>query len=122
MGSHPINLVFRFFLELVTLFSMGLWAWRQGDGWLRFILAVGVPLLFAVLWGVFAVPDDPSRSGAAPIPVPGLLRLFLELIFFTVGVWMLRQSGYQSTSIVLGLAIIIHYILSYDRIMWLLQR
>ena len=36
--------------------------------------------------GVFAVPDDPSRSGSAPIAVPGLARLTLEAAVFGVGI------------------------------------
>ena len=68
MGSHPINLALRFLLELSALFAMGVWGWRYSEGWLRFVLALSIPIIAAVLWGTFAVPDDPSRSGGAPIP------------------------------------------------------
>jgi len=122
MGSHPINLALRFALELAALAIMGFWGWRQGEGWLRFILAVSVPLVFAVLWGVFAVPDDPSRSGSAPIPVPGLLRLLLELAFFTLGAWMLHRLGFAQYAAVFYLTVVFHYLISYDRISWLLRQ
>ncbi|WP_280456932.1 DUF2568 domain-containing protein, partial [Nocardia carnea] len=37
----------------------------------RWLLVVLLPVVAAAAWGVFAVPDDPSRSGAAPVAVPG---------------------------------------------------
>ena len=80
-GSNPVNLAVRFILELTGLFSFGLWGWNQADGILRFVLAFGIPTVAAALWGTFAVVDDPSRSGKAVIPVNGILRLFLEVIY-----------------------------------------
>jgi len=120
VGSHPLNLALRFLLELVALFSMSMWGWRTGEGWMRWVLAASIPIVAALLWGVFAVPDDPSRSGSAPIPVPGLLRLALEAAVFAVGVWALRDTGFLRSSLVFGLIVLIHYALSYDRIGWLL--
>ena len=76
----------------------------------------------AVLWGVFAVADDPSRSGAAPIPVPGLVRLALEAAVFGVGIWALKDSGFTRASLALGVVVVVHYAISYDRIAWLLDR
>jgi hypothetical protein len=122
MGSHPINLAFRFFLEIVALLAMGYWGWTQHDGVMRFVWALGLPLLSAVVWGTFAVPDDPSRSGKAPVPVPGVIRLILELIVFTLGAWCLYDSGLDVWGLVFGLAVIIHYALSYDRVLWLVKR
>jgi hypothetical protein len=81
MGSHPINLILRFILELAALTGMSIWGWKQSDGWFRFVLAIGIPIIAAAIWGTFAVPDDPSRSGKAPVVVPGLLRLGVELVF-----------------------------------------
>ena len=74
MGKHPINLIFRFLLELVALFSFGLWGW-QADNPLRWLLVVLLPVGAAVMWGTLNVPNDPSRSGKAPIIVPGWFRL-----------------------------------------------
>jgi hypothetical protein len=63
LGSNPINLAVRFILEIIGLVALGWWGWNQADGIARFALALGIPLLAAALWGTFAVPDDPSRSG-----------------------------------------------------------
>ena len=122
MGSHPLNLAFRFLLELALLITAGAWGWNTGDEWVRFVLALGVPVSMAAIWGIFAVPDDPSRSGNAPIATNGLLRLIIELCLFGSGVWMLYDMGKSSLCIVMASCVIIHYALSYDRISWLLKR
>jgi len=121
MGSNPINLTIRFLLELSALLAMGFWGWRQGEGLFRFVLAIGIPLIAAVLWGTFAVPDDPSRSGKAPVPVPGIVRLVLELAVFAFATWALYNTGAIQLSWILGVATLIHYALSYDRLWWLIK-
>jgi hypothetical protein len=63
MGYHPINLALRFLLELAALYFIGRWGWVQYDGIWRYILAIGLPLVAATIWGVFRVPDD----GGAPV-------------------------------------------------------
>ena len=122
MGSHPINLALRFLLEIAALIAMGVWGWRQGEGWLRILLAIGIPIIAAVLWGTFAVPDDPSRSGKAPIVTLGILRLILELVFFAFASWALWDAGYVSLGWTLGIVVILHYIVSYDRVLWLIKK
>lgn len=51
MGSHPINLAIRFLLEVSALIAMGMWGWRQSEGWVRLLLALSIPLIAAVVWG-----------------------------------------------------------------------
>lgn len=122
MGSHPINLAIRFFLEIAALWSLGFWGWRSGAGWQRLVLALVLPIIAAALWGVFAVPGDPSRSGSAVIAVPGVLRLALELGIFALGTWALHDSGFTRASWVLGIIVALHYLTSYDRISWLVRQ
>jgi hypothetical protein len=121
MGSHPINLAFRFLLEVAALLAIGYWGWSASTGGLRFVLAFGLPIMAAVLWGTFRVPNDASSSGKAPVPIPGILRLLLELAYFAFAVWGLYDAGAVRLSWVLGLAVVVHYALSYDRISWLIQ-
>lgn len=109
-------------LELIALAAMGLWAWKQSDNWMRFVLVLGVPIIAAAIWGTFAVPDDPSRSGAAPIVVSGIVRLAIEFAFFGFAVWIFYDLGYLRFSWILGIVITLHYVISYDRILWLLRR
>jgi hypothetical protein len=113
MGTHPVNLAFRFLLELSALCIMGLWGWRQRDDGLRIAVA---------LWGVFAVPNDPSRSGSAPVPVPGVLRLALECGFFGFATWALDDLGFARLAAIFGTSALLHYLLSYDRIGWLIRQ
>ena len=122
MGSHPINLAIRFLLEWSALLALGVWGWQQHEGWLRFVLALSIPVLAALLWGIFAVPKDPSRSGKAPIAVPGMIRLALELAIFAVATWALYASGAVALSWILGIVVAIHYVISSDRIQWLIEQ
>ena len=122
MAYHPLNLVIRFLLELLALLSFGLWAWRTQDGWIRLALVVVLPLCAATAWGVFAVPDDPSRSGSAPIPVPGLARLILELGFFGLAGWALHATGLPRLALSFLVLVASHYAISVERIQWLLGR
>lgn len=122
MGAHPINLTVRFLLELIALFVFSLWGYEMAQGWIGYALAILLPILSAVVWGVFAVPNDPSRSGRAPIPVPGIIRLIIELLFFGSAAWALAALGYTWYFRVFASVVVIHYIISYDRILWLLKR
>jgi len=122
MGSNPLNLAARFILEMGGLVALGWWGWNQALGILRFVLALGVPILAAVLWGTFAVPDDPSRSGEARVPVPGIIRLLLELAFFGSATWSLFATGLTTLGWIYGIAVFIHYVISYDRVSWLIPQ
>ncbi len=122
MGSNPINLAVRFILEIIGLVALGWWGWNQGEGIVRFVLALGIPLLAAVLWGTFAVPNDPSRSAEAKVPVPGIVRLLLELAFFVLATWALFATNLTALGWIFGIAALIHYVLSYDRIVWLVRQ
>ena len=119
MGTHPANLVVRFLLELSALCVMGLWGWHRRDDGLRILVALAIPLLAAALWGTFAVPHDPTRSGSAPIPVSGILRLALECGFFGFAIWALSDLKFARLAAIFGAAVAVHYALSYDRIRWM---
>jgi hypothetical protein len=122
MGSHPLNLALRFLLEIAALVAIGYWGFSQHTGIWRFVIGIGGPLVAAVLWGALAVPDDPRRSGKAPVPVSGVLRLVLELSLFGFAVWALYDAGSPVLALILGIITIVHYALSYDRVAWLLRQ
>jgi len=122
MAYHPLNLALRFLLELVALLAIGYWGWANFGGGLRIVAAIGLPLIAAVLWATFAVPGDRSRSGKAPVPVPGVVRLGLELALFAVAVWALYAAGQTTLGLILAVVVIIHYLLSVDRISWLVKQ
>ena len=66
--------------------------------------------------------DDPSRSGKAPVPVSGFVRLILELVFFALAAYALFSIGNENTASIFAGAVVFHYLISYDRIGWLMQQ
>lgn len=121
MGNHPFNLFIRFLLEISALIIVGIWGWKIGEGWMQYLLGLGLPIVLASIWGIFAAPNDPSRSGSAPIPTPGLVRLLIEVIFFGLAFWALYDLSLHGLSFVYAIAVVVHYAVSYDRIRWLLS-
>jgi hypothetical protein len=120
MAQHPLNLAFRFLLELSALGFAGFWGWKTWDtGFRRYLLSIFVVVLLAVLWGTFRVPGDP---GKAPVAIPGLSRLLLEMFFFSVATWAAYVSVSPRAGLIFGALVLIHYLLSYDRILWLLKQ
>jgi len=122
MGSNPINLGVRLILELLALVAFGIWGWNALDGVMRYVLAIGLPILAAAIWGTFAVLDDPSRSGNAPVPVSGILRLILELVFFALAAYSLFLTGNEQYAWIFAVVVLAHYAISYDRIAWLVKQ
>jgi hypothetical protein len=121
MSLHPLNLAVRFVLEIAALVAIGYWSFHEHTGILQFVLGLGLPLLAAAAWGIFAVPGDRTRSGDAPVPVPGALRLLLELALFALASWALYDAGNTVLALILAGITAVHYALSYDRIGRLLR-
>ena len=117
-GSKRWNLMLRFILELWALAALAMW------GWLTYgmIAAIIAPVAAAALWGVFAVPDDPSRSGKTVVPVPGWLRLLLELAILYGASWALYSVDQVLLAAVLSASITFHYLVSVDRLAWLVKQ
>ena len=122
MESHPLNLALRFLLEISALVAIGYWGFSQHTGIWRFLLGFGLPVIAAAIWATFAVPDDPSRSGRAPVPIPGVLRLVLELALFSLAAWALHDVSRSVLALIMLGLTIVHYALSYDRVAWLLRQ
>ncbi|HEY9261994.1 YrdB family protein [Chitinophaga sp.] len=118
MNTHPINLTVRFLLEIIMLIVLGCWGWRLGSDGLRYLLAAGLPLAAALLWGYFRIPNDPKP---APIAIPGPARLLLEWVLFGLAVYGLRELGHPSLSMWLAIIVVVHYAVSYDRTWVMLQ-
>jgi len=119
MGQSPVNLALRFILELAALYFIGRWGWTQFDGGLRVLPAIGLPLLAAIIWGTFRVPGD---GGEPRVRVPGVLRLAIEAVFFGFATWTLFGSGAPATGWVFGGITLLHYLISYDRLAWLVKQ
>ena len=116
------NLGLRFVLELGALAGLATTAWRLSDGAWRWIGAVGLPIAAAVLWVTFNVPDDPSRSGEAPVEVGGATRLVVELAVLCAGTAGLLWRGPRWAGVVMLAGLVAHYAASAERISWLLDQ
>ncbi len=70
------NLALRFLLELCMLAALGYWGIQIGQGTLaKIALGVGVPLLVAVVWGVFCAPKAAKRLQGPALPLAELVLL-----------------------------------------------
>jgi hypothetical protein len=119
---HPLNGALRFVLELVMFGSLGWWGRSLADGAVGWFSGVAIALAAAALWGVFNVPGDPSRSGKAPVVVPGWLRLVVELGLFAASVAALGVVGSPAVAAAFGLLVVAHYLWYRSRLTWLLGR
>ncbi len=115
------NLALRFLLEIAALTGLATAAWTVGSGLVRWVAVVAVPIAAAVVWGRFNVLDDPSRSGAAPIEVSGWVRLALEVVILGGGAAAVAFATRPELGMVFALAILGHYLASWDRIEWLVR-
>jgi hypothetical protein len=114
------NLALRFGLEIGALFGLGAAAWKLTPGWFRWVLAIVVPVAAAIVWGVFNVLGDPSRSGGAPVEVHGWIRLALELAILLAGAAGMWIAFRHEIGIAFAILIVVHYAMSWNRIQWLI--
>lgn len=120
MSLKTINLGFHFLLELAALGALAYWGFATSEGWLmKIMLGVGAPLLGAVIWGVFRVPNDP---GPAVVAVPGLVRLIIEWGLFGLAAAGLFAAGARTWGWMFLIAAAINYAIMYERVLWLLRR
>jgi len=107
-------------MEMTSLLAAGLWGYHWAVD--SYLIGIGLPIAMMVIWAVFAVPGDRSRSGNAPVPIPGILRLLLELSFFGFGTWAFFDLGNSYIGLVFGVIVFAHYIISLKRVSWLLRQ
>jgi hypothetical protein len=121
MGSNPVVLGVRFLLEVVGLYAFGLWGWYVGSGgFAGLVLAIGLPLIVAVIWAVFGAKDDKAR-GAPVVAVPGKVRLVIELIVFVTATLAFFAAQAQIAGLIYGVVALLQNLVAYDRIGWLLS-
>ena len=126
-GIDTSSTLVRATLGLHLLIEIGLFAGivaaasMNYDGTTVWIASVVGIIATAAIWGVFAVPNDPSRSGKTVVVTSGLVRLVIELsLFGVVTAWLAIGEGYIP-AVVLGGATVVHYVSWPARIRWLLR-
>lgn len=123
MSEHPVNLGFRFILEIAAVSALAFWGWAWG-GWYRWPLAIAIAVTAMAVWAIFRTPGD-GTSGAGLVATAGPLRLALELALFSLAVVALLTAHANDRAtwfaVILAAAVLVHYVLSWDRIRWLLS-
>lgn len=106
------NMALMFVLELSVLASAGYWGFTVGAGWASKLLAgLGAPALFVAAWALFG-----AGGGAnAVIPLTGLARAALEILWFGGGALALHAAGRAFPAAVLAIAFVVNAVL---RIVW----
>jgi hypothetical protein len=121
MSQNPLNLTLRFILEICALVAIGYGGWHAAEGFWRYLLAIGLPLIAATLWGMFRTPNEPHAPQHSTRAVSGWVRLLIEALVFGGGAWGLFSSGATTLGWVYSTVVILHYAASYDRVVWLLR-
>lgn len=118
MSQNPINLAVRFALEICMLVALGMWGRQQQEGWKGIVLAILLPLIAASLWGIFRPAGDPGKG---LVNTPGIIRLLIEVLLFSTAVWATFDLNHKTAGLVFGIVLVLHYALSYDRVLWLIK-
>lgn len=118
----PAQAGFRFLIEVVALICWGLVGWQVTDGTARWLLVIALPLAAAITWGTFRAPDDHSANGESPVPVNGIVRLFIELDILLGAAVLVTVVWRPFVGAALGVAVLIHYAMTIDRVRWLLAQ
>ena len=101
------NLTLRFPLELCTLIALGYWGFKTGSRAIAKVsLGIGCPLVAAVVWGVFVAPR-------APVKLPGILFLLLQVLVFGSAAVALAATGQRTLALVFAVVVVINAILMY---------
>ena len=111
----------RFLLELATLGCLGYFGYNLSETTLvRLVLAILLPAAAMTLWVVFRTPGDESAGTAAIVPVPGWIRLILEISLFLVAAAGAWWAGSRIAAEILLTFATLHYVVTWQRVRWLL--
>lgn len=98
---RPANLAAKFVLELAALAAFAYWGSTVASGIAAVIIAVGAPLVVAVLWGWFAAPRAKRR-----LPMPA--RVPFELGVFALATIALAAASATLAAVVFASAVLIN--------------
>lgn len=122
MQNNQSKYYVRFVLEVIALLYLGWWGNGLAAGWWGVLAALAIVGIAMLLWGVFNVPGDPSRSGKAPVKVSGILRLAIEFLIFGVATFALFAVTHWVFAALYATAVVAHYIHTKSRVIWILKR
>src|SRR5450432_3627212 len=99
------NLGLAFLLELGGLASLAYWGYQTNDGPIRLVLAVGMPLLLAVIWGLFLSPKP-------TVELPQVLTTPLRPAVLLVSAAALATTGQPVLGGIFSVAIVVSSVLA----------
>ncbi|WP_338870508.1 YrdB family protein [Spirosoma sp. SC4-14] len=101
-----LNQAVYFLLELCMLGAFGYAGFQNSQHpYGKYLLAIGLPLLAAAVWGVFAAPRSTHQLGFP-------YRTLFVLAIFGLAFFMLYQTGYSRLAITLGILAVISELIS----------
>jgi hypothetical protein len=100
------NLMLAFLLELCALAALGYWGFHTGMGIGKFILAVGAPVVFAIIWAIAIAPKSVLR-----LPGPLSFILGVALLLLTDG--LLAAAGAAVLAVAFAIVILLNAALRY---------
>jgi Na+-translocating ferredoxin:NAD+ oxidoreductase RnfD subunit len=101
------NLALTFLLELALLAAFGYWGFQSGGSTLlKILLGIGVPLLVALIWGVFMAPNSRRR-------LQGGAYLALKALLFGLAVAALIAAGETTLGAAFAVVVVINTVLLY---------
>lgn len=102
-----INTGLSFLLELLVLVIFGYFGYQLNlPGWARVLAAASIPLVFAILWGIFAAPNSGRR-------LTGMSLLAFKIVVFGAAILALYYLGYLSPAIILSVIVVINLTLEF---------
>jgi len=100
-----LNLGIRFLLELCILVILGYWGFRTGGQTMtKILLAIGSPIMFAVVWGMFLAPKSSIR-----LQEPWLF--LAEIVIFGLATLALYRTSGLLLTVTFGTTYVLNKIL-----------
>jgi hypothetical protein len=85
-----------FLLEMGMLITLGVWGFQNRQSTIeKYVLGIGLPLLAACLWGIFAAPRSAYR-----LELP--YRLLFSLSLFGLASFLQHRLGYTTMAVLFG--------------------
>ncbi|MFG1943709.1 YrdB family protein [Nonomuraea sp. NPDC048826] len=106
------NMALMFFLELGVLASAGYWGFTLNAHWgVKLLAGLGAPALFIAAWALFGAGGGEN----AIIPLTGLARAVLEILWFGGGALALYAAGAVRPAMAMAVLFVVNAVL---RILW----
>jgi hypothetical protein len=96
------NEALAFLLELAALAAVGVWGYHVGSGTaVKVGLAVALPVIVAVVWGLFAAP-----RARFTLPLWGVL--LVKALVFAAATMALYATGYHGLALAFAVVVIVN--------------